>query len=218
MLHENHGAEVAFRLVYIAEAHASDEWPIGAHIQQPQPRSTAERCGVARRRLAELGVARLPVLVDTAPDNAFGKAYASWPLRWFFLDGHTLTAVAQPNLLDRVWARPGAPARAPPPSAEARELPIAVAGQPAAEKLDGAREAARAAGADGLVVCMLDEVCWLLNVRGSDVPCCPVVEGYVVVAATDGGEAALGGDRAVFFADEGKVRRGAQFGAQFGAQ
>ena len=97
MLHENHGAEVAFRLVYIAEAHASDEWPIGAHIQQPQPRSTAERCGVARRRLAELGVARLPVLVDTAPDNAFGKAYASWPLRWFFLDGHTLTAVAQPT-------------------------------------------------------------------------------------------------------------------------
>ena len=63
---------------------------------------------------------------------------------------------------------------------------------------------------------MLDEVCWLLNVRGSDVPRCPVVEGYVVVAATDGGEAALGGDRAVFFADEGKVRRGAQFvGAQF---
>ena len=132
--------------------------------------------------------------------------------------------MAQPNLLDRVWARPGAPARAPPPSAEARELPLAVAGQPAAEKLDGAREAARAAGADGLVVCMLDEVCWLLNVRGSDVPCCPVVEGYVVVAATDGGEAALGGDRAVFFADEGKVRAAraiaarnssAQFGAQF---
>ena len=120
--------------------------------------------------------------------------------------GLQLSAVAQPNLLDRVWARPGAPARAPPPPAEARELPLAVAGQPAAETLDGAREAARAAGADGLVVCMLDEVCWLLNVRGSDVPCCPVVEGYVVVAATDGGEAALGGDRAVFFADEGKVR------------
>jgi len=82
--------------VYTAEAHAADEWPVGPHIHQPQPKSTEERCGVARRRLAQLGVSDIPVLIDTAEEN-FSRAYASWPLRWFFLDGHTITAVAQPQ-------------------------------------------------------------------------------------------------------------------------
>jgi len=82
--------------VYTAEAHAADEWPVGPHIHQPQPKSTEERCGVARRRLAQLGVSDIPVLIDTAEEN-FSRAYASWPLRWFFPDGHTITAVAQPQ-------------------------------------------------------------------------------------------------------------------------
>ena len=118
--------------------------------------------------------------------------------------GLQLSAVAQPTC-STACGRGPARRRAPPPSAEARE-PRSPSPAARRREADGAREAARAAGADGLVVCMLDEVCWLLNVRGSDVPCCPVVEGYVVVAATDGGEAALGGDRAVFFADEEGAR------------
>jgi len=81
---------VRFQLVYTAEAHASDEWPVGSHIAQRQPRSTHERVCVARRRLAELGVNWPGTLVDTGRE-AFQEAFACWPLRWYFLDGHTVT-------------------------------------------------------------------------------------------------------------------------------
>ena len=88
--------EVRFQLVYTAEAHASDEWPVGSHIAQRQPRSTHERVSVARRRLAELGVNWPGTLVDTGRE-AFQEAFACWPLRWYFLDGHTITHIAQPS-------------------------------------------------------------------------------------------------------------------------
>ena len=87
---------VRFQLVYTAEAHASDEWPVGSHIAQRQPRSTHERVSVARRRLAELGVNWPGTLVDTGRE-AFQEAFACWPLRWYFLDGHTVTHTAQPS-------------------------------------------------------------------------------------------------------------------------
>ena len=84
------------RLVYIAEAHASDEWPVGAHIRQRQPKTTLERCRVAAARLAELGVQDIPCLVDTA-DDAFSRRYACWPLRWFFVRDGVIEQVAQPH-------------------------------------------------------------------------------------------------------------------------
>ena len=87
-----------FQLVYVAEAHASDEWPVGGPCAQVQPATTAERAAVAAARLEELGLGALPpALADTAPREAFQELYACWPLRWYFLDGHTLTHIAQPH-------------------------------------------------------------------------------------------------------------------------
>ena len=87
-----------FQLVYVAEAHASDEWPVGGPCAQVQPATTAKRAAVAAARLEELGLGALPpALADTAPREAFQELYACWPLRWYFLDGHTLTHIAQPH-------------------------------------------------------------------------------------------------------------------------
>lgn len=83
-------------LVYTAEAHASDEWPVGPHIHQPQPKSTAGRCAVATRRLAQLGLESLPALVETSSE-AFHRAYASWPLRWYFMRDRRIEHIAQPH-------------------------------------------------------------------------------------------------------------------------
>lgn len=83
-------------LVYIAEAHASDEWPVGPHIHQPQPQSTVERCAVATRRLAQLGLSSLPTLVETSSEE-FHKAYACWPLRWYFVRDGRIEHIAQPH-------------------------------------------------------------------------------------------------------------------------
>lgn len=50
-------------------------------------------------------------------------------------------------------------------------------------------------GADALVITALDEVAWLLNIRGYDVPNHPVLLSYMYVSA----------DRLVLFAETTKV-------------
>ena len=83
------------------------------------------------------------------------------------------------NLVDGVWAEAGG--RPEPPSGLARSLPLDVAGKTCSEKLSAIGEACRKHGAGAYLVGALDEVAWLLNVRGSDVPMCPVLQSYVLV-------------------------------------
>lgn len=80
-------------IVYIEEAHASDEWPISSSRANPcggvvdvaQPKTEAERCAVAShfRDLFELG--RIPMVIDTM-NNAYAQLYAPWPLRFHVVD------------------------------------------------------------------------------------------------------------------------------------
>jgi len=83
--------------------------------------------------------------------------------------------------VDAVW-----PERPPPPGAPLVPLPARVTGEAAASKLGRVRAALATAGADALVVTALDEVAWLLNVRGADVECNPVAIAYAVVHASAG--------------------------------
>ncbi|KAJ2378196.1 hypothetical protein IW150_000944 [Coemansia sp. RSA 2607] len=55
------------------------------------------------------------------------------------------------------------------------------AGESHADKIRRVRDKAAAAGAQGIVVSALDEVAWLLNLRGSDISFNPVFFAYVVV-------------------------------------
>jgi len=90
---------IKFLAVYIAEAHAIDEWPVGDPLVVTQPRTIAERCGVARAFVAEYKL-RLTMLVDHI-DNNFGEQYAGWPVRFYVVqkDQHTwkLLYKAQPD-------------------------------------------------------------------------------------------------------------------------
>ncbi len=63
--------------------------------------------------------------------------------------------------------------------------PIELAGETTASKLNRVRKEMEAKGADALIVSQLDEVAWLLNLRGSDVHCNPVFVSYVIVTAHD---------------------------------
>ncbi len=49
------------------------------------------------------------------------------------------------------------------------------------EKLPAVRQAMEAAGADSLLLSALDEIAWLLNIRGNDVHCNPVVVSYLLI-------------------------------------
>mgnify|MGYP005804036625 CR=1 FL=1 len=57
------------------------------------------------------------------------------------------------------------------------------AGRSRRDKLAGVREAMARSQADYFVLASLDDIAWLLNIRGDDVKCNPVVLSYVVVTA-----------------------------------
>jgi len=87
---------VNFLTVYIVEAHAVDEWPVGDPLRISQPISTIERCGVARSFVKEYNY-QVPVLVDLI-DNNFSESWAAWPIRFYVIEnGRTLVYKAQPD-------------------------------------------------------------------------------------------------------------------------
>lgn len=86
-----------------------------------------------------------------------------------------LTAVSE-NWVDAIWHnQPGLTVNS------LRVLDVKYTGYTAEEKLERVRIAMKAAGADALVVSQLDEVAWLFNVRGTDVPFNPVLIAYAIV-------------------------------------
>lgn len=81
-----------------------------------------------------------------------------------------------PNLVDLIWTdRPAYP------SDPAFPLELKFTGKSWEEKVLEVRDEMRTAGTDVLVVSALDEVAWLLNLRGSDIPFNPVFRSYALV-------------------------------------
>lgn len=62
------------------------------------------------------------------------------------------------------------------------ELDVKWAGKSRADKLADIRKDMKAAGADVFVLTSLDDIVWLLNIRGGDVPCNPVVLSYLAMS------------------------------------
>ncbi len=61
------------------------------------------------------------------------------------------------------------------------ELDVKWAGESRADKCAKIRKAMEEKGADAFVLTSLDDIAWLLNIRGGDVHCCPVVLSYLVM-------------------------------------
>ncbi len=61
------------------------------------------------------------------------------------------------------------------------EHPVSYAGISRTEKIDQVRSLLAEHGADVLVLPMLDDIAWLLNLRGSDIPCNPVFFSFVIM-------------------------------------
>lgn len=72
--------------------------------------------------------------------------------------------------------------RPPLPLDKVRVQPLSYAGVPARQKIEKIRESLAQSGCDTLLVTALDEVAWLLNLRGSDVHCNPVFVSYLLIA------------------------------------
>ncbi|NVO27042.1 aminopeptidase P family protein [Donghicola sp. C2-DW-16] len=95
------------------------------------------------------------------------------------------------NLIDAIWT--DRPAR---PTAPAEAFPVEIASLTAAEKREMVADTLRAAGHAACVLTLPDSICWLLNIRGSDIAHTPIVQCFAIVF--DDARVALFADPAKF--------------------
>ncbi|KAH9689264.1 Aminopeptidase P2 [Citrus sinensis] len=104
---------------------------------------------------------------------------------------HELVYLYDLNLVDVIWME----SRPKPPNKPIRVHALKYAGLDVASKLSSLRSDLVDAGSSAIVISMLDEIAWLLNLRGSDVPHSPVMYAYLIVEI----------DRVKLFVDDSKV-------------
>ena len=101
----------------------------------------------------------------------------------FTINGHV-------DLLAPIWkGRPELP------KTIAYTLPISTTGQSTQSKLDAIRSELKHKRATAHLISSLDDLAWVLNIRGTDVPCNPVTLGFLFIAT----------DKTVLFIDPSKL-------------
>lgn len=84
------------------------------------------------------------------------------------------------DLLSPIWTN-----RLDLPKAKAYTLPLEITGESTIEKVERIRDILKQKHIDFHVVSSLDDIAWILNVRGTDVPCNPVVLSYLLISQTE---------------------------------
>jgi Xaa-Pro aminopeptidase len=106
------------------------------------------------------------------------------------LAGHPVSLRPSRNLVDAIWTdQPAAPC------GKIWPHPESLAGETAHDKRARLAEGLRKAGQAVAVITLPDSICWLLNLRGSDVPRNPVLHGFALLHDDA---------RVTLFADEAK--------------
>lgn len=101
----------------------------------------------------------------------------------FTINGHV-------DLLSPIWKnRPALPTE------KAYTLPLTTTGQSTADKLTKVRAILKQKRATCHIISSLDDIAWLLNIRGTDVPCNPVTLSFVYIDA----------EKATLFIDAAKL-------------
>jgi Xaa-Pro aminopeptidase len=130
------------------------------HITETQPATwLAEAAGIAR-------IGYDPMLISETALGDFAKAAPK------------ITLVSLPqNPIDTVWID-----RPAPPVGLVTPHPTVLAGQSAEEKRSDLAQVLRAAGEDAVILSDPTSVCWLLNIRGADVPFAPLALSFAILA------------------------------------
>lgn len=150
----------------------------------------------AERQLAETEFKLMRMRVETTPSIAewLGSELADSDLKEVGIDGTVsswndvesliaelrneggLTLRTNLDPLDIIWTdRPAVPLNA----VEIHDMKFA--GESAPDKIGRIRKALRKKHADGMLTAALDNIAWMLNLRGSDVHCNPVFVSYLLV-------------------------------------
>ncbi len=91
--------------------------------------------------------------------------------------GATLTS-CKDNLLDAVWMD-----QPEPPLAKARVHPLDLSGEASKQKRTRIAEDIKKRRADAAVLTLPESICWLLNIRGADVPHTPFMLSFAILNA-----------------------------------
>eukprot|EP00667_Euglena_gracilis_P004068 EG_transcript_4083 len=116
-----------------------------------------------------------PWTLSPAAYELFEKAIAK--------KGKAVTLQPTENLVDTVWAGDAADPLPPLPSNEAFVHELQYAGKTVVEKLADLAKELKEQGIDKALVTALDDVAWLMNLRGSDVDFNPVFMAYCIASA-----------------------------------
>jgi Xaa-Pro aminopeptidase len=114
--------------------------------------------------------------------------------------GLTLQPVAG-NPIDAIWD--DRPAR---PSGAITAYPAHLAGRDSAEKRALCAETLQAAAEAAAVLTLPDSLCWLLNIRGADIPRIPIVQAFAILHADAGVELFVAPERAAAAGLDPQVR------------
>lgn len=82
--------------IYIAEAHAKDQWPVGKTISCVDQPTTIEQRLDNARQCQEKFCFDIPMLVDSM-ENTFHLTYGAWPFRFYIIHQGQLIVKAEPN-------------------------------------------------------------------------------------------------------------------------
>lgn len=79
---------VVWTIVYVAEAHAEDEWPVGNQYNKEvrslkQTHTLKGRIQAAQSLVKEFHLSGIRILVDDPKTNEFHTQFQPWPLRWY---------------------------------------------------------------------------------------------------------------------------------------
>ena len=96
------------------------------------------------------------------------------------------------NPIDQLWGKE----RPKPPSNPVIVQPVEFTGTNVADKIAVVRRSLKESGQGAVVLTSPDSICWLFNIRGSDVAHNPIVLAYAIVPATG---------KAELFIDPGKI-------------
>ncbi|MBE9185053.1 aminopeptidase P family protein [Microcoleus sp. LEGE 07076] len=113
------------------------------------------------------------------PFTVATEQYQNW-VRKFATAGIELVAISE-NLADKV--RETAEILPAIDESPIFSLPVSLTGETAAQKLARVREAMQKANIDVLPISNLNQIAWLFNLRGSDIPHIPIFISYAIVTA-----------------------------------
>ncbi len=143
--------------------------------------------GITLMRMQEPGVPDLPEYLlscltenETVGANARTFPAALWQRLCAKLAEKNCQLLAFDELIDRIW-----PDRPVLPDAPVICLPPERAGETTDSKLARLRAEMRAQQAQAHILCSLDDIAWLYNLRGSDIPCNPLAFAFTIVEETE---------------------------------